>query len=95
MISKPSRADRDRDPWGLSKFLYAPLPDEVVRQISGNATREVKEIAVKWLAVFTPENGFGSSISSPKVTEVSIVENPQEPEQMQGIVVCEMDVTES
>lgn len=79
----------------LSAFLETRLEDEVVSLISGNAPREIKEIPIKWLAVFRHRKvSFASLIADRvRVVEVSIVENPEDPVKIDGRVVCEIDVT--
>lgn len=52
------------DPRVTEKFLKSTLVDEVSASIGGNATREAKEITVKWLAMFHLRgNGFASSVA--------------------------------
>lgn len=80
----------------IARIFKIPLADSVISQINGNAPREAKELAVKWLAVFhASPNCFARSCSNRiKVTEVSISENTEFPTRMEGKVICEIDVRE-
>lgn len=70
------------------------LPD-VISCIKGNVPAKIKEIPVKWLALFRNEGkSFGGSISGRlRVTEVSVLPNVDDPLKMEGKVVCEIEVT--
>ncbi|KNZ72678.1 hypothetical protein J132_02111 [Termitomyces sp. J132] len=70
--------------------------DDVIAAVAGNAPREVKEIPLKWLAVFrSREVSFAKSIAHRiKVVEVSVVKNPDDRHRIEGKVVFEIDVTE-
>ncbi|RDB19954.1 Acyl-coenzyme A thioesterase 13 [Hypsizygus marmoreus] len=77
-------------------ILQTWFPDKVISQISGNASPEIKQLPLRWLAVFHGRKGsFANSISSRvKVVEVSVIRNPEDPRKTEGRVVCEIDVTE-
>ena len=77
-------------------FIKSRLPDELVYQVGGNAPREVKEVPLKWLAIFRSRpGGFSNSIARRiKVVEVSIVKNHNDPFVEEGRMVSEIDVTE-
>ncbi|KAG6879021.1 hypothetical protein C0992_005770 [Termitomyces sp. T32_za158] len=70
--------------------------DDVIAAIAGNAPREVKEVPLKWLAVFRHRKvSFAKSIAHRiEVVEVSVVSNPDDKHKVEGKVVCELDVTE-
>ncbi|KAG6872720.1 hypothetical protein C0995_007287 [Termitomyces sp. Mi166 len=70
--------------------------DDVIAAVAGNAPREVKEIPLKWLAIFRARKvSFANSIAHRiKVVEVSVVNNPDDQHRIEGKVVCEIDVTE-
>lgn len=80
----------------INSFLEKRLPDELVSHIAGNASREIKEMPVKWLTLFHARKGsFANPITSRvKVVEVSVIKNPEDQCKMEGRVVCEIDVTE-
>jgi hypothetical protein len=77
-------------------ILAAPVPDEIVNQIAGDVSRQVKEAPLKWLAIFRATKGsFANSIAQRvKVVEVSVRNNPDDPLMKEGRVVAEIDVTE-
>lgn len=76
-------------------FLETPLDASITDNILGNAPPRVKELPVKWLAIFLNSgNGFcGQLADSLKVTEVWIVPSANDPEKLEGKVVCEIVVT--
>ncbi|KAJ7935928.1 hypothetical protein B0H13DRAFT_2304417 [Mycena leptocephala] len=61
----------------MGRILQSPIPDAILSRIQGNAAREVKEIAVKWLNIYhAPPNCFaGASTRRTAVTEVSLNRN--------------------
>ncbi|PPQ68625.1 hypothetical protein CVT25_005535 [Psilocybe cyanescens] len=76
-------------------FLRSRLPADITSGITGNTPLELKEIPVKWLAIFRNKGtGFGGNISARiKVVDVSVVPNPDDPLKMEGKVTCEIEVT--
>ncbi|KAF8076893.1 hypothetical protein FPV67DRAFT_1473054 [Lyophyllum atratum] len=76
-------------------ILSTDFPDDVISQVAGNAPREIKEVPLKWLAVFRARRAsFAKSVASRvRVVEVSLVKNPEDPCRIEGRVVCEIDVT--
>ncbi|EAU84249.1 hypothetical protein CC1G_08179 [Coprinopsis cinerea okayama7 len=76
-------------------FLRSPLPDAVTRDIRGNAPKAVKELPVKWLAVFRNRgNAFSHHIAERmKVTDVDIVTSVDDGHKIEGRVVVEVEVT--
>jgi acyl-coenzyme A thioesterase 13 len=85
---------------GSDDFLKSSMPDELVEIIQGNAPRHIKEIPLKWLAIFRSRPGsFSNSITNSiakrvKVVEVSLKNNPDDPALQEGRMVAEIDVTE-
>ncbi|KAF8914392.1 hypothetical protein CPB84DRAFT_1759143 [Gymnopilus junonius] len=82
---------------GLCERSTSPhSPNNLISGVEGNASTEIKEIPVKWLAFFRNKGkGFAGSISGRlRVTEVSILPNVDDPEFIDGKVVCEIEVTE-
>ncbi|KAJ3511167.1 hypothetical protein NLJ89_g4255 [Agrocybe chaxingu] len=77
-------------------ILESPLPDSLLDSITGNVPREIKELPVKWLAVFRNEGtGFAGNISGRvKVTDVSVVPGVDDPLRMEAKVTTEVEVTE-
>jgi acyl-coenzyme A thioesterase 13 len=77
------------------EFLVSPLPPTLTSHIQGNAPASIKELPVKWLAVFRSRgNSFAHSIAERmQVVEVDIVPNIDDEEKMEGRVVIEVDVT--
>ncbi|KAL0954567.1 hypothetical protein HGRIS_003527 [Hohenbuehelia grisea] len=71
------------------------LPEKL-SAVSGNAPANAKEVALKWLSVYRAKGtGFSGHIAdSIRVTEASIISNPEEPSKDEGRVVCEIEVTE-
>ncbi|KAJ6459027.1 hypothetical protein C8R45DRAFT_1031301 [Mycena sanguinolenta] len=63
-----------------ARILGAPLPDDLVSRIDGNAPRQVKETAVKWLNIYhAPPKCFAGAVTRrTTVTEVSLDLNPLE-----------------
>ncbi|KAJ7614339.1 hypothetical protein FB45DRAFT_936670 [Roridomyces roridus] len=78
------------------RILRDPVPDSILDGIRGNAPRDVKEVAVKWLKFFTApaeQCFYGLSSERKVVTEVSL--NPDPLEDMHVLtLVCEIVVTE-
>ena len=83
-------------PAPLAKPPVHLFDDDVIAAVAGNAPREVKEIPLKWLAVFrSREVSFAKSVAHRiKVVEVSVVQNPDDRHKIEGKVVLEIDVTE-
>ncbi|KAG2013117.1 hypothetical protein CC2G_010056 [Coprinopsis cinerea AmutBmut pab1-1] len=55
----------------MDDFLSSPLPSSTTSEILGNASTELKEIAVKWYFLFRSSGSdFGKTCSELKVTEV-------------------------
>ncbi|KAJ7240630.1 hypothetical protein B0H12DRAFT_1237248 [Mycena haematopus] len=79
----------------ISQMLGAPLPDALVSRIDGNAPREVKEIAVKWLNIYhAPPKCFAGALTRRAiVTEVSLNPNPLGDGRILTLI-SETDVTE-
>ncbi|KAG6917680.1 hypothetical protein DXG01_001655 [Tephrocybe rancida] len=69
------------------------FPDDVVAEVAGNAPREIKEVPLKWLALFRARKvSFANPIAHRiKVVEVSVVQNPEDEKRIEGRVVCEID----
>ncbi|KAJ7261178.1 hypothetical protein C8J57DRAFT_1337267 [Mycena rebaudengoi] len=82
-------------PNAMLRILKTPLGDEEVSRIQGNAERNVKERAARWLDTFhAPPRCFaGSSSRGTKVIEVSMYHNPLE-NALVGTMVNEINVTE-
>ncbi|KAH9482267.1 hypothetical protein JR316_0004365 [Psilocybe cubensis] len=76
-------------------FLRGRLPDDITSSITGNTSVELKEIPVKWLAIFRNNgSGFGGNISARiNVVDVSVVANGDDPLKTEGKVTCEIEVT--
>ncbi|KAJ2923318.1 hypothetical protein H1R20_g2829, partial [Candolleomyces eurysporus] len=76
------------------KFIREPLDSSLTEHIEGNAPVSIKELPVKWLAIFRSRgNGFCNHIAERVVVkEVSIVPRIEDPEKIEGKVVCEVDV---
>lgn len=86
-------------PAAINIILADPIKlveDDIISQIAGNAPREIKEIPLKWLALFrSRKNSFANPITSRvKIVEVSVIQNPEDQQRTEGRVVCEIDVTE-
>lgn len=75
-------------------YLQSPLPDEAVAGITGNASRELKEIPVKWLSVFRKNGkGFAGGISGRmEVADVSILPSRDDSLKMEARVTIEITV---
>ena len=77
------------------KYVLEPLDPSLTAHIEGNAPVSIKELPVKWLTIFRGRgNGFCYDIA-PKVVvkEVSIVPRIENPEKVEGKVVCEVEIT--
>ncbi|PPQ65513.1 hypothetical protein CVT24_010809 [Panaeolus cyanescens] len=76
-------------------FLETRLPEELMAGITGNVPIEIKELPVKWLGVFRRKGkGFSGNIAKRlQVKDVSILPSVDDPEKLEGIVTCEIDVT--
>jgi len=70
------------------------LPHSAIVDITGNAPVEIKELPIKWLALFHDNGkGFaGSIMSRVKVTDVSIIHDSSTL-RLEGKVSCEIEVT--
>ncbi|KAH6914651.1 hypothetical protein BKA70DRAFT_1368572 [Coprinopsis sp. MPI-PUGE-AT-0042] len=68
------------------EFLISPLPSTLTSHIRGNAPAGIKELPVKWLAVFRHRG------NSMRVVEVDIVPSVDDEEKIEGRVVVEVDV---
>ncbi|KAJ7720368.1 hypothetical protein DFH07DRAFT_858644 [Mycena maculata] len=79
----------------MARILGTSLPDAMLSQIEGNAPRDVKEMAVKWLDIFhaPPKCFAGASTRKTAITEVSLDPNPLEDTRILTMV-CELDVME-
>lgn len=77
------------------EFLASPLPPSLTSHIRGNAPVSVKELPVKWLAVFRSRgNSFAHFIAEKmSVVEVDIVPSADDEKKVEGRVVVEVDVT--
>ncbi|KAF8626723.1 hypothetical protein AX17_006489 [Amanita inopinata Kibby_2008] len=76
-------------------ILYSSLPEEVIARVAGNAPRKVKEVPIKWLALFRPRKhgGFAWDIAeSIAVTDVSIVPSLEDRVTMECRVTYEVKV---
>lgn len=80
---------------GTLEFLQTPLPADLLKDISGNAPDEVKEVALKWLSIFEGTGkGFAANVKKHwKVTDVSVFPHPDDPFQKESRVILEVDVT--
>ncbi|CAA7259320.1 unnamed protein product [Cyclocybe aegerita] len=80
----------------MMNILESPLPDSLLDSITGNVPREIKELPVKWLAVFRNEGtGFAGNVGERvKVTDVSVVAGVDDPLRMEAKVTTEVEVTE-
>ncbi|KDR84176.1 hypothetical protein GALMADRAFT_220003 [Galerina marginata CBS 339.88] len=78
-----------------SHYLQSRLPDELTSGITGNAPLEIKELPLKWLAIFRNKGrGFAGSVAARlKVTDVSVVPSVDDPLKKEGKVVCDIEVT--
>jgi acyl-coenzyme A thioesterase 13 len=76
-------------------FLSTPLGPSLTNDILGNAPISVKELPVKWLAIFRSRgNGYCNSVAEKlKVTEVSIGASAEDPQKLEGMTACEVEVT--
>ncbi|KAF6761928.1 hypothetical protein DFP72DRAFT_591708 [Ephemerocybe angulata] len=77
------------------QFLALPLDASVIEAIEGNAPIHIKELPVKWLAVFRSRgNGFCNAVAEKvKVTETWVVPSVEDPGRLEGKVVCEVEAT--
>ena len=75
----------------LSTSLDASLTDNII----GNAPFPIKELPVKWLAIFRSRgNGYCNDVAEKlKVTEVSIGTSAEDPQKLEGMTACEVEVT--
>ncbi|KAF9057509.1 hypothetical protein BJ165DRAFT_1411741 [Panaeolus papilionaceus] len=75
-------------------FLQKPLEIEQTSSIAGNAPRQAKELALKWLSIFRNKGkGYAGSVSDKlRVVEVSFQPKPTDPSKLEGVVVCEVEV---
>ncbi|KAF9562447.1 hypothetical protein CPC08DRAFT_663031 [Agrocybe pediades] len=82
-------------PVSAIELLESQLPEELTSGITGNTSREIKELPIKWLSIFRDQGtGFAGSISSRlKLVDISVVPNPDDPSLTEGKVICEIDVT--
>ncbi len=74
------------------------VPEATIARISGNAPYCSKDICLRLLGIITEHNdltAFAGAIGRRiQLTEVSLVENPEEPMTTESRVVCELRVTE-
>ncbi|KAG6836388.1 hypothetical protein H0H93_008533 [Arthromyces matolae] len=79
-----------------SEFQIPDFTDDAIASVEGNAPPEIKQVPLKWLAVFRRRKvSFANSIAHRvKVTEVSILKSPDDEHRIEGKVVCEIDVTQ-
>jgi len=79
----------------LASFTADRLPSELTSHITGNVPIEIKELPVKWLAVFRNDaQGFAGPVSlHMRVTDVSAHPSPDHAKRLQGKVTVEIDVT--
>jgi acyl-coenzyme A thioesterase 13 len=85
---------RNKQQEATRKFILEPLDPSLTAHIDGNAPVSIKELPVKWLAIFRSRgNGFCHDIAERVVvTEVSIGPRIENPEKIEGKVVCEVEV---
>jgi len=78
------------------EYLESRLPDSMTADITGNAPIEIKELPIKWLALFHDKGkGFAAPIvSRVKVMDVSVLPSMDDPLRLEGKVTCEIDVTQ-
>ena len=77
----------------LHRYL-AMTTDDDASKIAGNVSDDIKK-KIRSLENALPRRIFGGSVfSRMKVTEVSILAKAEEPERLEGRVVCELDVAE-
>jgi acyl-coenzyme A thioesterase 13 len=76
-------------------FLSTPLDASLTGGIIGNAPVSIKELPVKWLAIFRSRgNGYCNDVAERlKVTEVSIGKSAEDPQKLEGMTACEVEVT--
>lgn len=76
-------------------FLSTPLDPSLTDKIVGNAPVSVKELPVKWLAIFRSRgNGYCNEVAERlKVTEVWIGTSAEDPQKLEGMTACEVEVT--
>jgi len=80
----------------ILEYIDSRLPEELISGITGNASREIKELPLKWLSIFRNQgNGFAGFVSKRLVlVDVSIVPNADDPSSVEGKVICEIEVTQ-
>ncbi|KAF8204565.1 hypothetical protein BJ912DRAFT_1027965 [Pholiota molesta] len=80
---------------GIVDVLQLPLPNNLTAEITGNVSSEIKEIPLKWLAIFRNRGkGFAGKIAGRlRVVDVSVVPNPDDSSKMEARVTTEIDVT--
>lgn len=76
-------------------FLQSRLPNNLTAGITGNVSPEIKEIPLKWLAIFRNKGkGFSGNIAGKlHVVDVSVVPNLDDSSRMEARVTTEIDVT--
>jgi acyl-coenzyme A thioesterase 13 len=79
----------------IDDVLQLPLPNNLTAEITGNVSSEIKEIPLKWLAIFRNKGkGFAGKIAGRlRVVDVSVVPNPDDSSKMEARVTTEIDVT--
>ena len=77
-------------------YLATPLSPSATVHIEGNASRELKEVPLKWYNIFRTlgKGGFGCEAGKRIVVkEVSIQPTVDDPSKMEARLVCEIEVT--
>ncbi|KAF9478684.1 hypothetical protein BDN70DRAFT_879706 [Pholiota conissans] len=79
----------------LFEILQSRLPEELTAGITGNVSAEIKEIPLKWLAIFKNKGrGYAGNVAERvKVVDVSVDPSPDHPLRMEAKVTTEIDVT--
>lgn len=77
-------------------YLATPLSPSATAHIEGNASRELKEVPLKWYNIFRTlgKGGFGYEAGKRIVVkELSIQPTVNDPSKMEARLVCEIEVT--
>ena len=77
-------------------YLATPLSPSATMHIEGNASRELKEVPLKWYNIFRTmgKGGFGCEAGKLIVVkDVSIQPTVDDPSKMEARLVCEIEVT--
>lgn len=77
-------------------YLATPLSPSATMHIEGNASRELKEVPLKWYNIFRTlgKGGFGCEAGKRIVVkELSIQPTVDDPSKTEARLVCEIEVT--